>query len=91
MRRGGEVARANSRELLSDAISRIFPERASFELREDDVEALRQQLRNGHLSKGLESLGSQLHQKEVEEAAQWKVALNYRFLDEEKLHDSKWT
>lgn len=62
--------------MLSDAISRIFSERASFELRDDDVEALRLQLRNGHIShnKGKrESPPSQ--QKEGEEAAQWKVIL----------------
>ena len=71
-----EAGRVGSQEMLSDAISRIFSERASFELRDDDVEALRLQLRNGNIShaKGKrESSPSQ--QKEVEEAAQWKVTL----------------
>ena len=62
--------------MLSDAISRIFSERASFELRDDDVEALRQQLRNGHISHGKgKKDGPPSQQKEIEEAAQWKVLL----------------
>ena len=67
--------------MLSDAISRIFSERASFELRDDDVEALRLQLRNGNISHGKGKRDSPpSQQKEVEEAAQWKVILARRKL-----------
>lgn len=74
MRRRLEVARSGTQEMLSDAISRIFSERASFELRDDDVEALRQQLRNGHIShaKGKKDVPLS-QQREIEEATQWKV------------------
>jgi len=66
MRRSGEYSRNGRKEALSDAISRIFSERASFELREDDVEALRQQLKVGSISH--ENL-TQI----PEETAKWKV------------------
>jgi hypothetical protein len=65
MRRGKEYGRSNGKTQLSDAISRIFSERASFELRDDEVEALRKQLKNGNLS------------HVSEETAKWKVSLHH--------------
>lgn len=73
MRRSKDVARGSNKELLSDAISRIFSERASFELRDDDVEALRQQLRLNQISPPHKRSESHTQDKEVEEAARWKV------------------
>ena len=67
MRRSGEYSRNGRKEALSDAISRIFSERASFELRDDDVEALRKQLKVGSISPGVTPI--------PEETAKWKVIL----------------
>ena len=74
MRRSAEGVRSRDKELLGDAISRIFSERASFELREDEVEALRLQLRNGNISHGKSRWESPQRQAEFQEAALWKVA-----------------
>lgn len=74
MQRSGDLPRLSERpDALNNAISRVFPERASFELREDDVEALRKQLRNGHLTSSGGQIAFLQTQQEVAELAAWKV------------------
>ena len=64
-----ELPRLGSKDALREAFLRTsFPERASFELRDDDVEALRQQFKNGALHWHA--------QKEAEEMAFWKVCFS---------------
>lgn len=69
---GGQAA-------LSDTISRIFTERASFELRDDDVEALRKQLRNGGSISPSSASSNNMAGQEAEELEAWKVRFSREF------------
>lgn len=74
MRRGPDGRRMNGRDrALSEAFVKIFPERASFELRDDDVDLLRKQLEKGGQISNLPAF-LQL-QRDAEETAAWKVGI----------------
>ena len=59
----------SQKQALSDHLSRIFSERASFELRDEDVEAIRRQLKGSILG-----LSQQVSHLESEDMLAWKVS-----------------
>ena len=86
MQRGSDGRRLNVKQrALNDAFSNIFPERASFELRDDDVEALRKQLqKDDSIDIALQEL--QQRQRDAAETAAWKVIIKAPGSDKCSIH-----